>query len=784
MNITRTLQLSLSSSPNAWISIGHFNNALLASNNLRTRALFLQRCLEEQVICKSFLPTRLKNSDGKPFGDYEISNLKRHITDAKEKRRILCQNSRKFKNDVFKYVHPYEVTQVLDFCYNNMRIINSRLRRRLEEKLNRLISESTWEKEKKEKCILNLSSKQLNNTTALSYGMSFSASYEKPNFVNILESIEEKKIPDQDKNIVKGIVYHCLSEPYNPPVPLRFKKAIAEIKKDRSLHITKADKSKTIVILDKLDYVNKMNELLNDETVYKKLDKNPLKEINKKFNKKLKEILNFDDQLIKKLFVFTPNLAYMYGLIKTHKPNNPARPVISSVKTASYKLSKWLVNLLSPLLGNISKSHIKNNRHFVEILTSLNLNYNFKMFSLDVTSLYTKVPVNDLLNFLLVELEKYDLILKPSEIIELIELCIKDNVFIFENVLYLQISGLSMGNPLSSLLANLYMEFFERDILTNIILQHAYVWFRYVDDCFICWPEEQDINEFLNDLNNLVPTIKFTLETENNCTLPFLDVLVHRCDRSFKFEIYRKPTNINSFIHNFSNQENKIKKSVFITMFLRALNIVSPEFLDNEINNIYKIGYDHKYNKSFLDACFKQSKKTYYKVEQKPKKEYKNILVLPYYEKFKNIPYLCNKINLNVIFSYKDKISNILIKNSPNDDLGVVYKINCQNCDKFYIGNTGRHIDVRMSEHKALVKSKDKKSPLHLHYLDTGHSMDLNHVEIITKCPTYKKRNLIESFFINATWNNNINIHSGPVKFDNIAKHFFKKIFPREILNA
>ena len=299
-----------------------------------------------------------------------------------------------------------------------------------------------------------------------------------------------------------------------------------------------------------------------------------------------------------------------------------------------------------------------------------------------------------------------------------------------------------------------------------------------VDDIFICWPDSLNINEFLIKVNALVPSINFTLESEKNNTLPFLDVLVHRCDRDFKFEIYRKPTNINSFIHNFSNHENKIKKSVFITMFLRTLNIVSPEFFDKEINNIYEIGYKHKYDKIFLDKCFSSAKKTFYNTKKDTKKDLCNTLVLPFYEKFVNMPNLCRKLNLNVVFSYKNKNSNILIRNTPNfNNKGVVYKINCNSCQKYYIGNTGRDLEQRVKEHKQAIVSKNTNNALFLHYLDTGHNFNFNEVDIVSKCSHYKKRNLIESYFINNSWEENINIHPGSVKIDGISKAILQKHF-------
>ena len=55
--------------------------------------------------------------------------------------------------------------------------------------------------------------------------------------------------------------------------PKRFKKALTELKKDQHLHITKAEKSNAVVIMNKQDYINKMETLLSDENTYKRLQK-------------------------------------------------------------------------------------------------------------------------------------------------------------------------------------------------------------------------------------------------------------------------------------------------------------------------------------------------------------------------------------------------------------------------------------------------------------------------------------------------------------------------------
>ena len=42
----------------------------------------------------------------------------------------------------------------------------------------------------------------------------------------------------------------------------------------------------------------------------------------------------------------------LYGLRKIHKPNVPLRPILSSIGTAGYGLSKFFVPLLKPLTFN------------------------------------------------------------------------------------------------------------------------------------------------------------------------------------------------------------------------------------------------------------------------------------------------------------------------------------------------------------------------------------------------------------------------------------------------
>ena len=93
--------------------------------------------------------------------------------------------------------------------------------------------------------------------------------------------------------------------------------------------------------------------------------------------------------------------------------------------------------------------------------------------SYDVSALFTSVPVDPALNIIKDLLEKDHTlkertVLAVSDIILLLEFCLKNTHFSFQDQFYEQVEGAAMGSSVSPIVANLYMEYLEQKALSTV----------------------------------------------------------------------------------------------------------------------------------------------------------------------------------------------------------------------------------------------------------------------------------------------------------------------------
>ena len=166
-----------------------------------------------------------------------------------------------------------------------------------------------------------------------------------------------------------------------------------------------------------------------------------------------------DDPLYQQLYPSGSRPGVLYGLPKVHKKGVPMRPILSSIGTCGYNIAKFLVPFLQLL--TINDYTIKDSFSFVEEITSLTTNSHITMASFNIKSLFTNVPLCETIDIVADAL--YDVLDMPVLSLNknffktLLKLSVRDVLFFFNNVLYSQINGVGMGNPLGLTLANAFL---------------------------------------------------------------------------------------------------------------------------------------------------------------------------------------------------------------------------------------------------------------------------------------------------------------------------------------
>ena len=180
-------------------------------------------------------------------------------------------------------------------------------------------------------------------------------------------------------------------------------KALHNLRKQKHLVIQKADKGNTVVITEKNAYINKMKEIVSDTTKFEQINIEEDKQLNflLKSEKKVIDLikrLENEGKISEKEYELIYSRGYrpgiLYGSPKVHKPvinDCPKfRPILSTIGTPTYKLTKFLVPILSPLTSNEFSVH--DSFSFADEVSSF-CPHHF-MASLDVESLFTNIPLN------------------------------------------------------------------------------------------------------------------------------------------------------------------------------------------------------------------------------------------------------------------------------------------------------------------------------------------------------------------------------------------------------
>ena len=294
---------------------------------------------------------------------------------------------------------------------------------------------------------------------------------------------------------------------------------------------------------------------------------------------------------------------------------------------------------------------------------------------------------------------------------------------------------------------------------------------------FAVLPNSIDITEFLSQLNSLSHSINFTVEHENNGSIPFLDVLVMRnnFDRP-QFKVYRKPTHSNMYLHSFSSHSISVKLGAINSIFIRAYKICDPQFLEAEIEFIFNTFLKLGYQRNFIEKSHQKARSIYYKCRDKPVNNFSHTIVLPC---------ICNNNyvkslfppTVRLVYSNNNTVKSFLrnpITKCMTTDAGI-YRVPCNRCNLVYIGESD-NIPRRLQQHKNDVRNANDNNPIVKHIVNADHPVSIDQSTVIKNISNIKQRKLIESFLISNS--NNMNIYSASIHFDSTTSILLKNNSP------
>jgi len=161
---------------------------------------------------------------------------------------------------------------------------------------------------------------------------------------------------------------------HSPISPSKNKKAVSDLKSNPSVMILPADKGRATVVLDKAKYEEKILRMLLDEKTYKQLEKDPTASYKRKLVAiltRLKDEGKLSDNFYYRLYPMSEKIPQLYCLPKIHK-NVPFRPIVNYTVSIGYNTSRFLADILYPLIGQ-SEQFVKNSRQLAEELSSVQI---------------------------------------------------------------------------------------------------------------------------------------------------------------------------------------------------------------------------------------------------------------------------------------------------------------------------------------------------------------------------------------------------------------------------
>jgi len=310
-----------------------------------------------------------------------------------------------------------------------------------------------------------------------------------PKMQNTFRYLAIKKI----KQIMTTTTHNTLHKRYQHNI-----KQIRNILQQNNLTITQADKSKSIVIINKSALIQKVDDLIQENHT-SCLNKGPTDTYQKQIQSAIQKCNTLIDKHTQKYLInIKPMAPKLNVYIKTHKENKLIRPTVNNTHAPAYRTAKYLNKKLNSLINLPYTYTTKNAQEVAEELKKIHFDEHMKIITLDIKDLYVNLPIQGILQTTKFWLSKHNTSTTIEQILQLLETILKQNYFQYNNQLFHPEKGIAMGSPISSTMEEIYIQFLEELYVKQWLDSRQTLYYkRHVDDILIIYNQnktnEQDI---------------------------------------------------------------------------------------------------------------------------------------------------------------------------------------------------------------------------------------------------------------------------------------------------
>ena len=370
----------------------------------------------------------------------------------------------------------------------------------------------------------------------------------------------------------------------------------------------------------------------------------------------------------------------------------------------TYAAGKYIDGFLNKIVSQ--QPHVlSSTEQLIDTLRNNTFPTNIILFTMDVENLYTSLPLQDCVSIVSTMLSKFPEPTRPDrELLQLLELSLYNNTFSFHNQHFRQIRGIAMDASYSSSVANLYMADWEDRFLSNHP-KELLIWKRYIDDVFGIWQGGmKSLQCFISHLSTVDPSIRFTMQTSIS-SLQFLDLTIFKDERFLRegrlsYRIFFKPTSDLRLIDPKSFSPPSIKHSCIKGQIIRILRRCTYRSdAAQAINTLFHSLKLQGYGRS--------------KLRQLKSYVFARVNLITISDEIQlgftrcNNCFLClhNSTTSGTTICVNNKLT-YNMTHTTCYTCNIIYYIECTECKLFYVGETYRSLQMRVSEHISAIRLK------------------------------------------------------------------------------